>query len=250
MMVVSAVVLIIMMLFVCQCQYNTLLTSCCQHISFASNSSHIAHQHQGSCHHLRLGLQLGRLHRFLPSQANNDDFKAKDDDFKPTDDDFTPDCTMETGPREVNVDLEFPYGTSLKVLNGHQLPCVYSFGSICFSTRQTCEVRAGTNGKPMIKYDAPDGIKEWTDYPYCISCAFHVVFPGHSDGCDCRLETYSHSRGGLRVIDYYHVDVTGCDCLRITGFECDSGCPTGLVWPCQDNGCFYAPQMKIHVDAN
>ena len=77
-----------------------------------------------------------------------------------------------------------------------------------------------------------------------IRCAFHAMFLGNSDGCGCELEIgYWKSR--------YHLSVRGCDCFHITEFEPKDAKPDeGLVWPCLDTGCRYAPQMKIHVAPN
>jgi hypothetical protein len=104
----------------------------------------------------------------------------------------------------------------------------------------------------MIENRAEDGLdpKDW------IECAFHVVFPGHSDECDCKLRIlneYVFFEGGFT----YTLYVDGCDCIHITAFEPPEETPKeGLVWPCRPGesgrlrGCVYAPQMKLIVASN
>jgi len=59
--------------------------------------------------------------------------------------------------KEVNFDLEFPYGTGLSII--YTDPDDWQEEDVWYETKRTCEVRAGTNGKPMIKNDAPNGIR-------------------------------------------------------------------------------------------
>jgi hypothetical protein len=98
----------------------------------------------------------------------------------------------------------------------------------------------------MIKNSIDGGSDQQEGIAICdyIRCAFYVVFPGHSDGCGCELEI------GYWC-DHYRLSVRGCDCFHITEFEPKGAKPhEGLVWPCLDTGCYYAPQMKIHVAPN
>jgi hypothetical protein len=140
--------------------------------------------------------------------------------------------------REVNIDVEFPYETSLSI----DIESKYSSGR--GFKNNICAVVSGTDGKPMIKNSIDGGNDDNEGINYCeyIRCAFHAMFPGNSDGCGCELEIGYY---GLN----YHLSVRGCDCFHITGFE-GNDTPKGLVWPCMGTGCSYAPQMKIHVAPN
>ena len=88
-----------------------------------------------------------------------------------------------------------------------------------------------------------------------------MVFPGHSDGCDCKLRIANEfcSAGIDPYGHYVHtLYVDGCDCIHITAFEPPEETPReGLVWPCGVDpvcsifdGCYYAPQMKLIVASN
>jgi len=144
--------------------------------------------------------------------------------------------------REINIDLEFPHGTSLSII---------SHDGTIWKTHQVCEVALGTDNKPMIANRAEYGLGpgDW------IQCAFHVVFPGHSDECDCKLRIANYYRE--KSWRYRHIlYVDGCDCIHITAFEPPEETPKeGLVWPCgvdpyHCGGCYFAPQMKLIVASN
>jgi hypothetical protein len=142
--------------------------------------------------------------------------------------------------REVNIDVEFPYGTSLSI----DIESKYS--SRRGTKNNICAVVSGSDGKPMIKNSIDGGNDSHEGINGCeyIRCAFHAMFLGNSDGCGCELEI------GFDWL-HYHLSVRGCDCFRITEFEPKGAKPDeGLVWPCLDTGCRYAPQMKIHVAPN
>ncbi|KAL7434279.1 hypothetical protein ACHAXM_008990 [Skeletonema potamos] len=155
--------------------------------------------------------------------------------------------------REINIDLEFPHGTSLSII---------SHDGTILKTHQVCDVALGTDNKPMIANRAKYGLgaKDW------IQCAFHVVFPGHSDECDCKLKIANESFFcksdtspiGPFLVYQHTLYVDGCDCIHITAFEPPGETPKeGLVWPCGVDprkhfcpGCYYAPQMKLIVASN
>jgi hypothetical protein len=143
--------------------------------------------------------------------------------------------TVSLTDKEVNIDLEFPYDTSLSIIG--------QSGNI-WDSHRICDVRLGTDNKPMIANRAKYGL---SDYDF-IECAFHVVFPGQADpdGCDCDLNTRYH-----RDIGKYFLNLYGCDCLSITNIEGDwqPGIPESRdQWPCYyDGGCEFAPQLKLIV---
>jgi hypothetical protein len=132
----------------------------------------------------------------------------------------------------INIDVQFPPGTSLSIEYKH------TFGGIS----QICEVQSDGDNI-IIRNAAPDGV------PYVcnsyIRCIFHVVFPGHSDGCRCDLQTETT----------WHLHVVGCNCFHVVDIV--SSYPGGHlpedrnVWPCsQWPSCKFAPQLKVIAAAN
>jgi len=150
--------------------------------------------------------------------------------------------TVSIFDKEVNIDLEFPYDTSLSIIG--------QSGNILDSHR-ICDVWPGTDNKPMIANRAKYGLSD-LDF---IECAFHVVFPGHSDGCDCDLTT-RYEYLSVTAFGIYRLYVHGCDCLSITNIEGDwqYGIPESRDgWPCYVDEfspgfvCDWAPQLKLIV---
>jgi len=139
--------------------------------------------------------------------------------------------TVSIFDKEVNIDLEFPYDTSLSIIG--------QSGNILDSHR-ICDVRPGTDNKPMIANRAKYGLSQGQ----FIQCVFHVVFPAPADpdGCDCLVKTSYHENGK------YFLTLYGCYCLSITNIEGDwqPGIPESRdQWPCYYEGCEWAPQLKL-----
>jgi len=134
------------------------------------------------------------------------------------------------GQDPLYVDVEFPTGTSLKIVDQH---------SKCFKFHE-CEVSGDTirnagdcTNKPFPLVDTGE-----------IICSFHVVFPGHSDGCDCTIKTTA----GFKY--HFSASDTCNDCFHIVGVYGSSGVPEGNVWPCGGDGCWSVPKVLVMVNPN
>jgi len=136
------------------------------------------------------------------------------------------------GQDPLYVDVEFPTGTSLKIVDQH---------SKCFKFHE-CKVSGH-----MISNAAQCQISD-LEYGTCetgeIICSFHVVFPGHSDGCDCTIKTTAAWKYHFSASD------TCNDCFHIVGIYGSSAVPEGNVWPCGGDGCWREPKMLVMVNPN
>ncbi len=135
---------------------------------------------------------------------------------------------LESG-REVNVDIRFPEGTQVHV-NRHSS----HFSS---SGTQICEVQ-NDGTKKMIKNSAPDGL-DVCDY---IHCEFSVVFPGHSDGCDCKVTIqYGCLNSWFCALSgRYKLRTYECGCFHVTDIVGGEGTPSAIPkgrneWPCKES---------------
>ncbi len=105
--------------------------------------------------------------------------------------------------------------------------------------------------RPTIGLVATQIHHDYHEYNNWIECQFHVEFPDHPEqgGCSCNLKVYRYWYRGAGDRDRYGIVKEGCDCFGINAIDGFNGVPKdgALVWPCQEDGCYYAPYVRLFV---
>ena len=150
----------------------------------------------------------------------------------------------------VGIKVEFPHKTQLSIehvdkSDSHDAVQCNIYEDVYVSKKYP---------KPSIQLYAYEGIHhDYHEYNNWIECQFHVEFPDHPEqsGCSCNLKVYRYWYHGAGDRDRYGIVKEGCDCFGINAIRGEGTPKDGaLVWPCQEDGCYIAPLVRLYVTPN